>query len=811
MSLRHKSPFHVLILVGDTITKHRRTGVQRVVVEVARSLGGVVDCDLVRWDQVEGGLRFLDVDELNGIFGAGDWPFGFKSRLEARRIGRPFHEQLEDPQATWILAPEVAWHESHGVDILARTLAHCRTWGGRFAAIFYDLIPISNPAYAEVAEPHEAYLAELVKADLIVPISQSAGQDLATLWRDREISPHPPIIPLLLPDGGFGCKGRGDARGATSRKIVLFGTVEPRKRQVEFLKVLEGVRRRHPGVAGWEVVVIGSLHPAVAPDFKALERGNDWLTYFDYLSDTALGKVVGEAAFTVFASDDEGYGLPISESLAAGVPCLCANFGSMAEIAVGGGCMTVDVRSAAELEAAVIELCTHPQTLARLRAEISVRTFESWAGYARGLVELMAQAKPGPPLAPVTVESAPPSAEAALLDEAAFERLALADIACFDSRQAVDGFIAQAARRAWPALLPPALLQLEADAAAQALAAQRGRRRALAGQERAFARARRHIGPGGKARPIFLRVLISTYNRADFVVANTRWILGKVLGDSEVRVELVVVDGGSTDGTVERLHQISDARLQIIECPTNVGMLAGLREAARAPGAEYIWLIGDDDFLDPKGFADIVRNLKANAGLPLAFTNFSVYHREALGPGDAPLRLILEGRPVAQTVAPSGVLSVREIAGQTDNLFTAIYTIVWRADLLSAAYQHAFDGPPFHDLTESIPCTEFILREYADCDAYWRAESAIVGNAHNSWSRHRPRWHAVIMPLAIDLARQAGVDPARLQSWADAHLALFDEAMDIAKRQGWTVALEAEHTALAQRVFRAQIPGFSPV
>ena len=71
--------------------------------------------------------------------------------------------------------------------------------------------------------------------------------------------------------------------------------------------------------------------------------------------------------------------------------------------------------------------------------------------------------------------------------------------------------------------------------------------------------------------------------------------------------------------------------------------------------------------------------------------------------------LVLQSHPVADGVAPSGELKVRQAAEQTDNLFTAIYAIVWRADLLSAAYEHAFDGVPFSNLTEAIPCTEFIL------------------------------------------------------------------------------------------------------
>jgi hypothetical protein len=42
--------------------------------------------------------------------------------------------------------------------------------------------------------------------------------------------------------------------------------------------------------------------------------------------------------------------LPIAESLATGIPCLTANFGSMAEGAVDGGCVTCDVNDVAALK-----------------------------------------------------------------------------------------------------------------------------------------------------------------------------------------------------------------------------------------------------------------------------------------------------------------------------------------------------------------------------------------------------------------------------------------------------------------------------
>jgi glycosyltransferase involved in cell wall biosynthesis len=797
------------MLVGDTIDRRRRTGIHRVTIETARGLAGEADFDLVRWDYLEGRLRYLDALELDRMFGPGAWPEGVRVRPEARRVGRPFREQLPDPQNAWLLIPEVGWHEENGVGALARALAHVHAWGGRAAFIFYDLIPITNPVYAGGAAFHEAYLCELAKADLIIPISVHSGEELKKLWAERGTEPPPPIAPVLLPDGAFG--HRAAARAAMAgdrpikRQVVLTGTIEPRKRQVEFLQAMERARRRSPAVAAWEAVAVGSVHDKVHEAFDNLVRRNDWLTHIDYTEDAELERLMSEAGFTAFCSDDEGYGLPISESLAFGTPCLCADFGSMGEIAAGGGCLTVDVRDPAALEAAIIELCERPETIQRLRAEISARRFQTWADYGRDLVTLMAET-PRPPVNTPPPALAPSAADIGKLDAPAFAALASADVVAFPDEAARAAFITEAAARRWPALLPSRLPVGSGLAEAAEIAAAKAARAETDRRERLHQSVCATALDKGVSRPIFLRVLISTFNRRDFCVANVKWILHKVLGATDLPVELVVVDGASSDGTVEELLKIRDGRLKIIECPINVGMLAGLREAARAPGAEYVWLVGDDDFIHPQAFTDIVKALHARRGIPFAFTNFSVYHRQALHPMDLVQNLMLEANPVHGRVAPSGTLKVRQAAEQTDNLFTAIYTIVWRADLLSAAYEHAFDGPAFQDLTQAIPCTEYILGQYGECDAYWHGGIGVIGNVHNSWSRHRPRWHGVVMPLAFALARDAGVDPRKLQTWADMHQKLLKEALDIASANDWPPGLGPTDAPLAQSTFRAGLP-----
>ncbi len=82
----------------------------------------------------------------------------------------------------------------------------------------------------------------------------------------------------------------------------------------------------------------------------------------------------------------EGFGLPITESLWHGRPCICADFGVMAEHARGGGCLTVDTRDAAALAEAIRQLATDASLRHRLAREAIERPLKTWREYADDIV-----------------------------------------------------------------------------------------------------------------------------------------------------------------------------------------------------------------------------------------------------------------------------------------------------------------------------------------------------------------------------------------------------------------------------------------
>ena len=91
-----------------------------------------------------------------------------------------------------------------------------------------------------------------------------------------------------------------------------------------------------------------------------------------------------------------------------------------------------------------------------------------------------------------------------------------------------------------------------------------------------------------------MSVIIPAYNAA----ATIGRLVNKILSETHVAIELIVVDDGSTDGTGSIIRQIHDDRLILIE-QANQGVYAA-RNAALAlhQGEWVIFLDADDDIAD---------------------------------------------------------------------------------------------------------------------------------------------------------------------------------------------------------------------
>lgn len=325
---------------------------------------------------------------------------------EVAQSDRPLHLTAADRDhldGGLFLLPEVSHIAAEEAPSVAVILDYARYHGLRSAAIFYDLIPLRFPGYEAMQPGHEAYAKALLGCDVVIPISRSAGDDLTAWWTEQGYgaSQMPPVRPALLPHEIPG-RSRGDI-GPEPRlepiRFLAIGTVEPRKNQVALLEAFARLRRRRPDL-DIELDLVGGVHAAVAQRVSELTYGEPRIRVHRFLDDARCQELMRHCHASVFVSLAEGYGLPIAESLWQGRPCLCSNFGSMAEIAQGGGCLPVDSRDSREIERGIELLATDPSLRARLAKEARARPLASWRDYAQAVLSI---AKCSPPTRTVTV------------------------------------------------------------------------------------------------------------------------------------------------------------------------------------------------------------------------------------------------------------------------------------------------------------------------------------------------------------------------------------------------------------------------
>ena len=106
-------------------------------------------------------------------------------------------------------------------------------------------------------------------------------------------------------------------------------------------------------------------------------------------SDDQIKELLHRADFTVFPSIEEGFGLPIVESLWHGKPVICDHQRAINEIAKDGGCLQVDVLNVEQLAEAIVTLAKDFDVYRSKCNEIKNRSFNTWDDYASSIAFLM--------------------------------------------------------------------------------------------------------------------------------------------------------------------------------------------------------------------------------------------------------------------------------------------------------------------------------------------------------------------------------------------------------------------------------------
>ncbi|MBV9772074.1 MAG: glycosyltransferase family 4 protein [Bryobacterales bacterium] len=223
----------------------------------------------------------------------------------------------------------------------------------RSVSTFHDLFVISGnystPEFRArfTAQAHAA--AE--RSDLIIAVSHFTARQVEQLLH---------VEPSRIRVIHHGARPVRSQTGLTqdailSREPIILsvGAIQRRK---NICRLIEAFEQLDPG---WSLVLAGSRGFRSEEILERIKRSprNKNIQVLGYISDSRLEKLYLTASIFAFPSLDEGFGMPILDAMARGVPVLTSNVSAMPEVA-GGAALLVDPTDVGSLTIGLRQLAT---------------------------------------------------------------------------------------------------------------------------------------------------------------------------------------------------------------------------------------------------------------------------------------------------------------------------------------------------------------------------------------------------------------------------------------------------------------------
>jgi alpha-1,3-rhamnosyl/mannosyltransferase len=257
----------------------------------------------------------------------------------------------------------------------------------------YDLIPRLYPKYispwARVIFEMAIHLA-IVTSRLVISVSQSAKEDLVRLLG---VPPSKVWVTPLGVDSQF-CPVNEKAIFNLRQRhdlpegyILYLGINKPHKNLGRLVEAFAEVKTEQKLVlAGKEDPRYGEVHEVV----KQLGL-QDRVVFLGQVSEDDLPALYSGATLFVFPSLYEGFGLPLLEAMACGVPVVCSSTSSLPEIA-GRAAIMVDPLDLSQWARALERVLGDSNLRASMREEgLKQAALFSWEKTAKGTLAVYRQ------------------------------------------------------------------------------------------------------------------------------------------------------------------------------------------------------------------------------------------------------------------------------------------------------------------------------------------------------------------------------------------------------------------------------------
>jgi glycosyltransferase involved in cell wall biosynthesis len=282
----------------------------------------------------------------------------------------------------------------HGLDHVAIPLVGKR---GRYVASIHDVIPLKFPHLFTAKHRFmvRAGLARIAKqADLVIAPSQATREDILTytpLGKDRVcVIPagcEPQFAPEVDPERLAQVRSR---YALPAHYILALGTLEPRKNLPALLQAFAELRHRRDVDPQVQLVLAGARGWKEGEIFRTCKRlGLEQTVLFPgFIAEHDLPDVYRGATCFAFPSLYEGFGFPVLEAMACGVPVLASNTSSMPEVA-GDAALFVDPGDIAAMAEALYRLLYDAALRTELRRKGLIRSrLFTWDSTAQKMLDL---------------------------------------------------------------------------------------------------------------------------------------------------------------------------------------------------------------------------------------------------------------------------------------------------------------------------------------------------------------------------------------------------------------------------------------
>ena len=274
---------------------------------------------------------------------------------------------------------------------------------GRCVVTVHDVIPLVLPH--TFTRRHRLVVRTALarvrrQADLVVVPSRAVQRDVVRYLRVPEdrvaVTPHGCEARFNPAADDVAAAAAAARYGLPARYLLAVGTLEPRKNLTTLLRAFARLRDRSEVDPALGLVIAGARGWLDDPIFRTVQSLGleDAVRFPGFVDDDDLPALYRGAELVVFPSLYEGFGLPLLEAMACGVPVVASNTSALPEVA-GGAAMLVDPLDIDAMAQAIARVLDDEALRARLREDGLARAAQfSWDVAACRMLDAYASLEP---------------------------------------------------------------------------------------------------------------------------------------------------------------------------------------------------------------------------------------------------------------------------------------------------------------------------------------------------------------------------------------------------------------------------------